>query len=58
MYYKARSDLPLAWSFQDLLKLPIFMKEEIYSVLDEIAKERDKQMGSLVNGLNPLEQLF
>ena len=55
MYYKARKDLPLAWDFDDLIAMPIFMKNEVYKILDEIMEEQKKLQHTQEN---PLASLF
>ncbi len=42
MSYKRIPDLPFPWSYEDLMKLPIFMIHHIYETLDEFI-EIDKQ---------------
>jgi hypothetical protein len=44
MIYQRLESIPFPWKFEDLLKLPIYMKEEIYKVLDEFIEEEKKQM--------------
>jgi len=49
MSYKSLKDIPFPWEFKDLMKLPLFMIEEIYRVLDEQIEEEKKRINSLKN---------
>jgi len=40
--YKRLQEIPFPWEFEKLLKLPIFMREEIYRNLDEFIEEEKK----------------
>ena len=52
MSYKRVSELDFPWSFEDLQKLPIFMKEEIFNVLDEFLKQETANRQAVQNGYN------
>ena len=43
MDYKSLKEIPFPWDFKDLMKLPIFMIEEIYRYLDQKIEE-EKQI--------------
>ena len=49
MNYKSLKDIPFPWEFKDLMKLPLFMIEEIYRVLDEFIEEEKKRINTLKN---------
>ena len=53
MMYKRLPDIEFAWDYNELQALPIFMREEIYQILDEFVEEENKrrQAGTgMVNG--------
>lgn len=43
MLYKRLPEIPFPWEFENLMKLPLFMREEIYSQLDEFIEEEKKR---------------
>jgi len=49
MIYKRLPDIDFPWSYENLLDLPIFMKEHIYKILDEFIEEEKTKMNSLKN---------
>jgi hypothetical protein len=49
--YKRIQDIPFPWEYEKLLKLPIFMKEEIYKYLDEFLEEEKKFRSQMQNGM-------
>jgi len=49
MSYKRISELGFAWTYEELLALPIFMKEEIYRTLDEFLEEEKQIMDKAAN---------
>ena len=51
MLYKKIEEIPFPWDFKELLKLPIFMKEEIYKYLDEFLEEEKKFRSQMQNGM-------
>jgi hypothetical protein len=50
MIYKRLDNIPFPWEFEKLLKLPVYMKEEIYKQLDEFIEEEKKKMQSMKTG--------
>lgn len=50
MIYKRIQDIPFPWEFEELQKLPIFFKEEVYKQLDEFIEEEKKLRSSIENG--------
>ncbi len=51
MSYKRIPDLPLSWSFDELMNLPLFMIHHIYEMLDEFI-EADKQRNNAISNQN------
>ena len=52
MNYKSLTDIPFPWEFKDLMKLPLFMIEEIYKNLDKFIEEEKKKINTLRNKNN------
>ena len=44
MSYKRLADIEFPWNYEELLSLPIFMREEAYRVMDEFIEEERKAM--------------
>ena len=52
MIYKKLDVITFPWEYKELLKLPVFMKEDIYSQLDEFIEEEKKNQNTIKNKLN------
>ena len=52
MQYKRLPNIEFPWGYQELLELPIFMKEHIYHNLNEFIEEEKKNMSTLQNKIN------
>jgi hypothetical protein len=44
MLYKKLQTINLPWTYEELMLLPIFMKEEIYANMDEFIEQENKSM--------------
>jgi len=49
MSYKRIQEIPFPWDFEDLQKLPLFMREDIYKQLDEFIEEEKKLRQQMQN---------
>lgn len=47
MLYKRLKDIEFPWTYEQLMKLPIFMKEEAYRNMDEFIEEDNKMMKAM-----------
>jgi hypothetical protein len=51
MSYKRVQELGFSWSYEELLALPVFIREEIYRTLDEFLEEEKQIMEKAKNGV-------
>ena len=49
MLYKRLKDIEFPWTYNELMDLPIFMKEEAYKNMDEFIEEENKMLKKLQN---------
>ncbi len=49
MSYKRVPELPFAWSFNELMDLPLFMINHIYETLDEFLEEDKQKFNTITN---------
>lgn len=47
--YKRVRDVPLPWTYEDIMDLPVFMKEQIYKNMDEFIEEENKALAAAQN---------
>jgi hypothetical protein len=51
MSYKRIKEIGFSWEYEDLMALPIFIKEEIYRTLDEFLEEEKQLMNKMHTGV-------
>jgi len=49
MIYSKLPDINFPWNYQELMNIPIFMKEEVYKAMDEFIEEEKKNNQILRN---------
>jgi len=49
MIYNRLPDLDFAWSYDEIQAMPLFMKEEVYTVMDEFIEQEKKKAQELRN---------
>jgi len=49
MSYKRIQEIGFSWQYEEILALPIFMREEIYRTLDEFLEEERQAMEQTKN---------
>jgi len=49
MDYKSLADIPFPWEYEKLMKLPLFMINEIYRYLDQRIEEEKRRRQNLQN---------
>jgi hypothetical protein len=47
MTYKRLPNIDFPWTYDELLKLPIFMKDHVYRIMDEFIDEEQKHIDKL-----------
>jgi len=47
MTYSRIPDIEMPWTYKELMALPIFMKEEVYKMMNEFIEEKKKQQQAL-----------
>jgi len=47
MIYKRLPDIEFPWSYDELLDLPLFMKDHVYKVLDEFIEDEKLKRNNL-----------
>jgi len=52
MQYKRLPNIEFPWNYQELMELPIFLKDHIYRNLDEFIEEEKKNMATLQHKFN------
>ncbi len=52
MLYSRLKDIKFSWTYDQIMSVPIFMKEQIYQTMDEFIEEENKAIKAMNEQFN------